>query len=196
MNPLVIVFQLLGQNLYTRPSVENAQIRNTLKQLPELLNWPDNHTISQLVASLPNLEIDELEYQYSVLFEGQGEMPCPPWGSVYLDKDNMVFGESTRDYRLFLRQHGLEIESEVREPEDQFGLMLFVLGQLLETGHPDAGMTLITEHLMPWGERYLVLLSDNGVSEFYAILGQITLVLFDVLQSEFGYSITSKPLYF
>ncbi len=196
MNPLVFVFQLLGQNLYVRPSVENEQIRDTLKQLPDLLNWPDNNIISQLIASLPDLDIDELEYQYSVLFEGQGEMPCPPWGSVYLDKDNMVFGESTTDYCVFLRLHGLEIESEVREPEDQFGLMLLVLGQLLETGHSDAGMMLITEHLMPWGDRYLVLLSNNSVSEFYAILGQITQILFDVLQSEFEYSITSKPLYF
>ncbi|MCG9703250.1 molecular chaperone [Vibrio natriegens] len=196
MNPLVFVFQLLGQSLYVRPSVENEHIRDTLKQLPDLLNWPDNNIISQLIASLPDLEIDELEYQYSVLFEGQGEMPCPPWGSVYLDKDNMVFGESTSDYRVFLRLHGLEIESEVREPEDQFGLMLFVLGQLLETGHSDAGMMLITEHLMPWGGRYLGLLSNNSVSEFYAILGQVTQVLFDVLQSEFEYSITSKPLYF
>ncbi|HHC7130501.1 TPA: molecular chaperone TorD family protein [Vibrio parahaemolyticus] len=196
MNPLIFVFQMLGQNLYVRPSVENEQIRDILKQLPECLNWPDKDKIIQQVASLPDLDIDELEYQYSVLFEGQGEMPCPPWGSVYLDKDNIVFGESTAAYRVFLRRHGLEIQSEVREPEDQFGLMLLVLGQLLENGYSDAGMMLITEHLMPWGQRYLALLADNSVSVFYAILGKITQELFDLLQEEFEYSVISKPLYF
>ncbi|MGP8305223.1 molecular chaperone TorD family protein [Vibrio sp. YIC-376] len=196
MNPLIFVFQLLGQNLYTCPSVENEQIRDTLKQLPDLLNWPDKDKISQQIASLPELEIDELEYQYSVLFEGQGEMPCPPWGSVYLDKDNIVFGESTTYYRAFLRQHGLEIKGDYREPEDQFGLMLLALSQLLESENSEAGMELITEHLMPWGERYLELLANNNLSEYYALLAKVTKELFDVLQSEFQYSVTSKPLYF
>lgn len=196
MNPLIFVFQLLGQNLYSHPSVENEQIRDTLKQLPELLNWPDQDKIAKQIASLPNLDIEELEYQYSVLFEGQGEMPCPPWGSVYLDKDNIVFGESTNHYRAFLRQHGLEVRGEIREPEDQFGLMLLALSQLLESENSEASMELITEHLMPWGERYLELLANNNVSEYYALLAKITKELFDLLQSEFQYSVTSKPLYF
>ncbi len=132
MNPLIVVFQLLGQNLYSRPSSENRQIRDHLKQLPELLNWPDKDKISALVAALPEVDIDDLEYQFSVLFEGQGSMSCPPWGSVYLDKDNIVFGESTTHYRTFLRQNGLEVKDNLREPEDQFGLMLLALSQLLE----------------------------------------------------------------
>ncbi|WP_372379632.1 molecular chaperone [Vibrio natriegens] len=196
MNPIIFVFQLLGQNLYSRPNVENEQIRNTLKQLPELLNWPDKDKITQQIDVLPDLDIDELEYQYSVLFEGQGEMPCPPWGSVYLDKDNIVFGESTTNYRAFLCQHGLEIKGEFREPEDQFGLMLLALSHLLDSENSDAAIELITQHLMPWGKRYLELLANNNVSEFYAILGKVTQKLFGLLQSEFGYLVASKPLYF
>lgn len=196
MNPLIVVFQLLGQNLYMRPSSENEQIRESLNQLPELLNWPDKEKIEQLVQGLPTVDIDELEYQFSVLFEGQGEMPCPPWGSVYLDKHNIVFGDSTAEYRGFLRKNGLEIKTELKEPEDQFGLMLLALGQLLENGNAEAGMTLITYHLMPWGERYLELLKSNDVSEHYAIVAKITQELFDLLQSEFDYTIQSQSLYF
>lgn len=196
MNSLIYVFQLLGQNFYSRPTVENEQVRATLKQLPELLNWPEKDKITQQIDSLPQWDIGELEYQYSVLFEGQGEMPCPPWGSVYLDKENIVFGESTTDYRAFLRRNGIEIKREYREPEDQFGLMLLALSQLLESGNSDAGMTLITEHLMPWGERYLELLSNNNVSEYYASLAKVTKELFDLLQREFDYSVTTKALYF
>lgn len=195
MNPLLVVFQLLGQNFYSRPSAENQPIRDNLKHLPELLNWSDERKISDLISRLPVLELDELEYQFSVLFEGQGEMPCPPWGSVYLDKDNIVFGESTAQYRAFLRENGLEINSAMKEPEDQFGLMLLALSQLLEKGDADAGMELITEHLMPWGKRYLELLASNEVSLYYAILAQITQELFSSLQSEFEYSAQPLPLF-
>lgn len=195
MNPLIVVFQLLGQNLYCRPSNENKQIRDNLTQLPELLNWPDENKIANLVQALPALDVEDLEYQFSVLFEGQGQMPCPPWGSVYLDKDNIVFGETTAEYRNFLRQNSLEIKSESKEPEDQFGLMLLALSQLLEKGEAQAGMELITEHLMPWGTRYLELLAKNEVSQYYAIIAQITQDLFDSLQHEFEYKAAEKTLY-
>ncbi|MFV0448194.1 MAG: molecular chaperone [Vibrio sp.] len=195
MNPLIVVFQLLGQNFYSHPSAENQPMRDNLKHLPELLNWSDKGKIGDLVSRLPELQLDELEYQFSVLFEGQGEMPCPPWGSVYLDKDNIVFGESTAHYRAFLRQNGLEIHSAMKEPEDQFGLMLLALSQLLEKGDAGAGMVLITEHLMPWGARYLELLASNEVSQYYAILAQITQELFASLQSEFEYQVAAKTLY-
>ncbi len=196
MNPLIVVFQLLGQNLYTRPSGENEQIRDSLMQLPELLNWPDKEKIDSLVKALPVINIEELEYQFSVLFEGQGDMPCPPWGSVYMDQHNIVFGESTAEYRAFLRQNGLEIKTELKEPEDQFGLMMLALAQLLEKGNSEAGMVLITDHLMPWGERYLELLATNSVSLFYALIAKVTKELFALLQSEFEYKVKLQPLYF
>ncbi len=195
MNPLIVVFQLLGQSFYVRPSKENEQVRDSLKQLPELLNWPDKDKIESLVKALPEIDIEELEYQFSVLFEGQGEMPCPPWGSVYLDQHNIVFGESTAEYRAFLRNNGLEIKTELKEPEDQFGLMMLALAQLLEKGNAEAGMTLITDHLMPWGSRYLGLLAESDVSEYYSTLAEITRELFELLQGEFEYTVTEKTLY-
>ncbi|WP_165314105.1 TorD/DmsD family molecular chaperone [Vibrio ziniensis] len=195
MNPLIVVFQLLGQNFYSRPRAENQPIRDNLKLLPELLSWPNEEKIAKQISRLPELDLDELEYQFSVLFEGQGEMPCPPWGSVYLDKDNIVFGESTAQYRTFLRDNGLEINSAMKEPEDQFGLMMLALSQLLEKGDAEAGMELITEHLMPWGKRYLELLANNEASQYYAILAEITQDLFDSLQSEFEYKVAEKTLY-
>lgn len=195
MHPLIFVFQLLGQNLYACPSADNQAIRDTLKQLPDMLDWPDKERIRHLTQALPDHPLEELEYQYSVLFEGQGEMPCPPWGSVYLDKDNMVFAESTTAYRAFLRQHDLSLTTEYREPEDQFGLMLLALSLLLEKGNNDAALELITQHLMPWGGRYLALLASNHVSEFYAMIAKVTQALFDLLHSEFQYSVAQKAIY-
>ncbi len=196
MNPLIVVFQLIGQNLYLRPTAENQQIRDSLQQLPELLNWPDKDKIAQQINQLPHVSLDELDYQFSVLFEGQGHMTCPPWGSVYLDKNNIVFGDSTTLYRAFLRQNGLEMKSDYREPEDQFGLMLLALSQLLESDNSEAAMALITDHLLPWGNRYLELLSNNDVSKHYSILASITQELFKTLQQEFQYTVEEKSLYF
>ncbi len=54
-------------------------------------------------------------------------MPAPPWGSVYQIKTASKFGASTVEYRQFLELNQIELDTGLREPEDQFGLMLFAM---------------------------------------------------------------------
>ncbi|GAL30142.1 putative oxidoreductase component of anaerobic dehydrogenases [Vibrio variabilis] len=75
---------------------------------------------------------DSLNQDFFLLFEGGEVMLAPPWGSVYTDKEEVIFGDSTVAYRQFLRQHDIELDTGMREPEDQIGLMLFAVSQLIE----------------------------------------------------------------
>jgi TorA maturation chaperone TorD len=52
---------------------------------------------------------NELTWQFSVLFEGQGEMPVPPWGSVWLERDNLLMGDTTAEYQAFLQSQGMTL---------------------------------------------------------------------------------------
>ena len=76
-------------------------------------------------------------------------MPVPPRGSVYLEKDNLLMGETTADYRAFLQSQGMVFTDREREPEDQFGLMLLACSDLLAQGDNVAANRLLEAHLLP-----------------------------------------------
>ena len=76
---------------------------------------------------------DALVWEYRRLFVGPLAKPAPPWGSVYTDKDMVVFGASTMQLRDWMRRNGIAIEKgESDEPEDHIGTMLVLLAWLAE----------------------------------------------------------------
>lgn len=146
-----------------------------LLQIDELVNWPDMPLISEQCRILVNqIQNPDLDYQFSLLFEGQGAMPVPPWGSVYLDQEKLLMGESQKRYRQFLHHNGLTLNSGINEPEDQFGLMLMAFAILVEKKQLIAAKQLITEHLLIWCPTYLDRLKQNEISLFYQALAVIT----------------------
>lgn len=119
-------------------------------------------------------EVDLLQAEHDRLFAGVGDMPAPPWGSVYLDKEAVLFGESTVMYRQFLRECGVALSSQQNEPEDQIGLMLMVAAMLLENDQHAQFKALLGEHLMPWSGYYMAEFKRAVESPAYALLAEQT----------------------
>lgn len=180
------LLRILGACFYYSP--QSSTLKNIIPVLPELVelnNWPDSLIINSLLQSIGQYTPEQLSYDFSVLFEGQGEMPAPPWGSVYLDHENIVMGESTLLYREFLASHGLVSNSYLNEPEDQFGLMLLAITALYEQNKPDAVLTLLEQHLLPWAYHYLTLVEMSNVENtFYPQLATITKIYLAQLQQQ------------
>ncbi|MFV0576808.1 MAG: molecular chaperone [Vibrio sp.] len=195
MDPLLLTLTLFGRLLSERPTEKNQELRTHLSHVTEWVEWPNRDEVDTWFASMPSENLKDLEYQFSVLFEGQGHMKCPPWGSVYQTKENIVFGESTIQYRQFMQQNGYQLDSENREPEDQFGLMLLSFCQLLTDGKNEVAQVLLTDHLMPWGQRYLELLSENNSSRFYQVVALLTKTLLNELCDEFGLKVKEVRLF-
>lgn len=189
--------RVIGSLFYYSP--DNPQVNSLIHQidsLSELFEWSDKAKITQICQGISLPEEQLLVWQFSVLFEGQGEMVAPPWGSVYLDKDNLLMGESTVAYRHFLAKHGIAFVSDICQPEDQFGLMLLAAAQLLEQEKSEAVKQLLEQHLMPWGYRYLECLANNSVSPFYAALANIATLFLQDLQQQYGLSPVTLRLRF
>ncbi|MCV9879613.1 Tat proofreading chaperone DmsD [Brenneria izbisi] len=188
--------RLLGALFYYPPSSpEIGQLLDNLDQIPELYRWQDKARVQQICQQLHIPEAEAFNWQFSVLFEGQGEMQAPPWGSVYLDKDNLLMGDSTTRYRKFLQHNQLTFIRRQHEPEDQFGLMLLALACLLERKQEDAVVMLLEEHLLPWSHRYLHLLRANTQSAFYAQLAQITEQFLQEIQHSHALSPRNDRIY-
>ncbi|PMG90191.1 molecular chaperone TorD family protein [Vibrio breoganii] len=156
----------------------------------------EENVVSQPCIDALEVQSEEaLEHSFSHLFEGLGDMPAPPWGSVYLDKDRVVFGESTVEYRAFLTSHGISLDTGLREPEDQFGLTLYAFSQLLSEEKEQAAKHLLEYHLLPWALPYLDLLAEKADNPFYSILaGDIKTWLMQV-SNELQLNIVNRKLY-
>ncbi|CNH55571.1 TorD family cytoplasmic chaperone [Yersinia intermedia] len=186
--------RILGACFYYPPQSDTVQrLWPLLPQIAELFPWSNPAKIARYCQQMPSIQPEQLEYDFSILFEGQGEMPAPPWGSVYLDKENILMGDSTLQYREFLSTFGLVNQSTIREPEDQFGLMLLAWVHLIEqqpvTKPPsgEAALALLTEHLLPWAYRYLELVSSSQTEhQVYPLLAKITECYLKTLQTELG----------
>ncbi|TDB56134.1 TorD/DmsD family molecular chaperone [Photorhabdus luminescens] len=178
--------RIIGACFYYSPKSE--QVRPLIPlfvDIDKLFPWSDNCKIENLTKKLATFSAESLQYDYSILFEGQGVMPAPPWGSVYLDRENSLSGESTLAYREFLAKQNIVMSSEQREPEDQFGLILLALVYILEQGHKPAARTLLEQHLLPWAYRYLELVQTTKLeNDFYSILATIAIDYLKTLQTE------------
>lgn len=134
-----------------------------LQDSAEELNALDSTTPSPLVM------------EYRRLFIGPGKKAAAPWGSVYTDKDQVVFGESTLQLRDWLREHGISINSgESDEPEDHIGTLLVLLSWLAEE-QPEALTEFLQMHLLPWAPHFLEEMQESAEHPFFEGLAEVTL---------------------
>lgn len=138
---------------------------------------------------------ESLADAYQRLFVGPYALPAPPWGSVYLDKESVVFGDSTLALRQWMRENGIEPHLTQAEPEDHIGLLLMMSAWLAENS-PALLNEFLTMHLLAWSGRYLELLRQKADHPFYvgvALLAESTLCGW--IQQQ-GLDVVTADLYF
>ncbi|WP_272693963.1 TorD/DmsD family molecular chaperone [Providencia sp. PROV036] len=191
------MIRILGAFFYYPPQSDTLRnVYPVLGEIPQLHSWENPEHIQAICTLLSKIQPDDIAYDYSILFEGQGSMPAPPWGSVYLEHDNTVMGESTSAYRHFLQTKGLVTDTGLREPEDQFGLMMMAVSALAEQEDDSAIITLFEQYLLPWAYRYLKLVQQSKTeTAFYPTLAQLTEIYLKSLQLELALSPVNAELF-
>lgn len=112
--------------------------------------------------------------EYRRLFVGPAKKAAPPWGSVYTDRDQVVFGLSTLDLREWLRENGIEVRrGESEEPEDHIGTMLELMAWLADN-RPELLGDYLQHHLLTWAPHFLTLMEDAAADAFFAGLAALT----------------------
>lgn len=118
-------------------------------------------------ALLSPAEQQALKREHQRLFVGPDELPAPPWGSVYLEEEGTLFGETTEALQDFLAAEGVALDSGQNEPEDHVGLLFWAAALLAEEGRQAALRTLLADHLLTWSEAYLQALDEATANGFY-----------------------------
>ena len=77
-------------------------------------------------------DLDALCSEYTKLFIGPGKLPAPPWESVYVYGEDLLFQESTVEVRLDYRAAGYQASGYPHEADDHLAKELGFMSALSE----------------------------------------------------------------
>ncbi|MBI5076736.1 MAG: molecular chaperone TorD family protein [Nitrospirae bacterium] len=133
-------------------------------------------------------EVD-LNVDYAKLFVGPNELLAPPFGSVYLDGERKVMGDSTMEVIKMYEAHGLSMDREFGNLPDhitvELEFMYYLIYREIEAleksdiaaalSHIKAQELFLSRFLRPWIEPFCNNLRAGADSGYYRSLADCTL---------------------
>ncbi len=184
-----LALKLLAAAFYLPPS---APFLATLDDGELLAEWPlapDSPLTEQGlallragVASAPAAELlPHLRSDYTGLFVGLEQVGAPPWESVYLSREHLLFDVQTLAVREFYARFDLQIPKLEREPDDHIGFELLFLAHLLEgagglladgqiqpaQARLQAAQAFLAAHPQQWAEQFAARVRERAQTDYY-----------------------------
>ena len=150
--------------------------------------------LAEMVRGLADEADDALVWEYRRLFVGPGPKAAPPWGSVYTDRECVVFGESTLALRQWLREVGIEVPGRGNEPEDHIGLMLVLMAWIARE-RPELLDDYLAQHLLTWASHFLGIVQQGTEHPFFQGLAQLTAASLAGVQDALQLQVTVPRFY-
>ncbi len=154
-----------------------------LNGLEKSAHWP----YRELAESLPGIDgLELLRIDYSRLFVGPYKLLAPPYGSVYLEEQRRVMGDSTMDARNWYREAGLDIA--LKDAPDHITIELefmcfLVYKEIKAIKKSDSEAVVcylkkqksfLETHLGRWVSAFAENVKANAEAGFYKNLGRLT----------------------
>ncbi|MGM5391175.1 Tat proofreading chaperone DmsD [Salmonella enterica] len=192
-----VTARVLGALFYYSPeSHETAPLVQALLTDDWQAQWPlDAEALAPVAAMFKTHSEESLPQAWQRLFIGPYALPSPPWGSVWLDRESVLFGDSTLALRQWMRENGIQFEMQQNEPEDHFGSLLLLAAGLAENDRHHECEQLLAWHLFPWSSRFLDVFIDHAGHPFYQALGQLTRLTLAQWQAQLIIPVAVKPLF-
>lgn len=162
------------------PFVEEAEARASLAAM-----------VRGLAAGADN---EELVWEYRRLFVGPAPKPAPPWGSVYTDRECVVFGGTCLELRQWMREVGIERLGDEKDPEDHIGLMLLLVAWIAEH-RPEVLEDCLRLHVLPWSSHLLEELEDAAEQPLYKGVARLARMSLEGMQEAFGIEVAYPRFY-
>lgn len=168
--------EIFRNNLFFEwPVAENQ--KNVSRGLKILQNYSGRWQPEWLVA---------LKRDYTRLFIGLEKILAPPYASVYLSEDHLLYGSPVLDVRQFYKKFGLSVNPMNRVPDDHIGFELYCLSFLLENAVQAALREFLSNHLNTWIRSFLSLVEEKAETAYYRGVARLTLGFVESLSNSLG----------
>lgn len=136
--------------------------------------------------------VEVLRGEYTRLFVGPAKLPAPPWESVYVSHDHLLFQESTLAVREAYLQEGFRAAGYPHEADDHVATELSFMAALAtraaeacESGDAahcraalEAQERFLDEHLLVWIQEFSNRLGAvSGISTFYPLFAALAAIV-------------------
>ena len=132
--------------------------------------------------------LEPLKVDFSKLFIGPYKLFAAPYGSVYLDGERKIMGDSTCDVRNRYMEVGLDVASNFKDTPDhitaELEFMYFLIFKEIEAfANSNTEMVIsfiqkqksfLEDHLLSWVPQFTVNIIENAKTPFYKNLARAT----------------------
>ena len=195
---------LLGTLFASDPKrdAESADAFNSLATMnvdAVAVDWPfvDAEVCAPLLRGLQEGALkgaDELAKEYRRLFVGPNALQAPPYGSVYTDPDQVLFGASTLALRGWLNEVGIGIDNDEVAPEDHIATMLSLAAWIMRV-KPAVLEEYLAKHLLTWAPHYLGELGEAASDGFYRCLATLAGLTLEGAREQLGLNVEEPRFY-
>ena len=127
-----------------------------------------------------DIRLEDLSKEHTRLFVGPSGPPCPPYESVYRDREGGEFGKvlgpTTRAVVKWYETHDLGLDPEWPDMPDHIGTELEFLSYLTAEGEEEAAEQFLQEHPQMWFGEFLTAVREESREPFYRALAEATAV--------------------
>ena len=189
LHACALALKLAAAAFYLAPSKSFLTMLNDDALLVEWPLAPDSPVTVQglellrlaLADAHPDRLLRQLRSDYTALFVGLEQVGAPPWESVYLSHDHLLFEEQTLAVRDFYARFGLQIPKVDREPDDHIGYELLFLAHLLEEAarlaaedqpqqvqvRMEAAREFLDAHPQQWAGEFTTRVLERATTDYY-----------------------------
>ena len=139
----------------------------------------------------------EMGREYTRLFiNAFPHVVAPPYGSIYLEKGGLVFGETTSEVLRFYHEAGFTLKEELRDLPDHIAQEFEFMGILADQESQTTGsekikleekqMEFFSHFILPWVPDFCEKIETQSLFPFYRCLGMLTREFVDLERNYLG----------
>lgn len=179
------LYRLLADCYQVPDNLESENIR----QIPTFVEmfYPEGiDAANGMMEAWPLGEKDwqDIRVAHAKLFIGPFDLLAPPYGSVYLDEDRRVMGDSTMDVIRYYQKAGLDPNQEFHEPPDHISseleFMYYLAFQYMAQGdapYLELQREFLAKHLLQWIPLFSARVLTGDLHPFYNQLAILTSII-------------------
>ena len=165
------IYRFLAQSMrYPSPDWMQADYFAVLDTFIAELGWTaEAQALRQSISENPDW-LEPLQVEHTRLFVNAiPKAIAPPYGSVYLSADGMLYGRSAEKTKAFYHEQGFGLAGEGDIP-DHITFELEFLALLAEEGKAQEEELFLQKHFRPWFPKFQARILQESRHPFYGVL--------------------------